>query len=97
MSVAITACDGGVRLPVRVSPGASRDRIVGAHGDALKVAVAAPPERGAANARLCELLAAALGVPRRSVSVVAGAASRDKVVQVLGLDVEAVRARLHIP
>ena len=75
-------------------PGASRDRIAGLHGDAIKVQVAAPPEGGRANARLCELLAAALGVPLRAVAVVHGAGNPRKVVAVQGLAPDLVRRRL---
>lgn len=52
------------------------------HGDALKVRVAAPPVEGRANEELIALLAGALGVPRKSVTVVKGGASRRKTVSV---------------
>jgi uncharacterized protein (TIGR00251 family) len=83
--------EGTIRFPVRVQPRASRSEIVGLHGDALKVRISAPPVDGAANAALVELLAAALGVPRRSVRVVSGATSRGKIVEVDGVDVENIR------
>ena len=67
---------------MRVQPRAARSEIVGVHGDALKVRVAAPPVDGAANAALVELLAAALGIPRRAVRVIAGESSRSKIVEV---------------
>jgi uncharacterized protein (TIGR00251 family) len=73
---------------VRVQPRASRSEIVGLHGDALKVRLCAPPVKGAANGALVELLAAALGVPRHSVRIAAGATSRGKVVEVDGVSVE---------
>ena len=82
---------GAVRFPVRVQPRAARSAIVGVHGDALKVRVAAPPVDGAANAALVELLAAALGIPRRDVRVVAGELSRSKLVEIDGIAAENIR------
>ncbi len=55
------------------------------HGEALKVRLAAPPVDGAANSALIDLLAEALDVPRRAVTIVAGASSRSKLVQVDGI------------
>ena len=79
-----TATRDGVRLTVRVAPKAARSRVLGLADGALKVAVAAPPEDGKANAALIETLAEALGVPRRDVVLAAGAASRRKLVDVAG-------------
>jgi uncharacterized protein (TIGR00251 family) len=73
------------RLRLRVSPGARRSEVVGRHGDAWKVRVAAAPERGAANEAVLDLLAATLGVERRRVTLIAGRTARDKVVEVDGL------------
>ena len=83
--------NGCVRFAVRVQPRASRSEIVGVHGDALKVRLAAPPVDGAANVALVELLAEALGVPRRAVRIVAGATARGKIVEVGGVNVENIR------
>ena len=82
------------RLSVTVSPGAARSELVGPHGDGWRARVAAPPERGRANDELCRLLAAALGVPRASVRVVAGQGSRRKVIEVHGLKQEEIERRL---
>lgn len=82
-------------LNVRVHPGAKRDRVVGRYGDGLKVAVAAPPEKGAANRAVESLLANALGVPKSAVRVVRGTASRQKAVAVKGVSAEAVAAFLQ--
>ena len=81
-------------LQVRLQPRAVRDRIMGWQGDALKVQVHAPPVDGAANASLVELLAATLAVPRRAVRIVHGSTSRDKIVQVDGLEAATCRRRL---
>lgn len=83
-----------VRVNLRVSPGAGRTEIVGRHGDGWKVRVAAAPERGKANAAVVRLLAGALGVPRGAVTVVSGLGSRDKVVEISGLDAATVARRL---
>ena len=82
------------RIAVVVSPGAKRSAVVGRQGDAWKLRVAAPPERGRANAAVCALLAEALGVPAASVRVTAGATSRRKVVEVDGLDTVELDRRL---
>ena len=83
---------GIVRFTVRVQPRASRSAIEGVHDDALRVRLSAPPVDGAANEALVELLAKALGVAKRNVRVVAGAASRSKVIEVEGVASERVRA-----
>ena len=83
------------RLRLRVSPGAVRTELAGRHGDAWKVRVAAAPERGRANDAVVKLLAARLGVPQGSVSVVSGTTSRDKVVELHGLDAAEVKRRLE--
>jgi len=70
------------RITVTVSPGAGRSEMVGRHGDGWRARVAAPPERGRANAALCKLLAETLSVPRSSVRVVAGRSARAKVVEI---------------
>jgi uncharacterized protein (TIGR00251 family) len=88
--------DGGAQFAVKAVPGSSRDRIQGLYGDALKVAVAAPPERGKANEAICALLASALGVPERNVSVIAGGTSPRKTLRVLGLTADDVRQRLAL-
>jgi uncharacterized protein len=83
-----------IRLRLRVSPGAGRSQIVGRHGDAWRIRVAAAPERGKANASVVELLAGSLGLAKRAVRVVAGQASRTKVVEVDGLTLDEAERRL---
>jgi uncharacterized protein len=74
------------RLRLRVSPGAGRAEIVGRHGDAWKVRVAAPPEQGRANAAVLRLVAETLAVPRSAVTLVSGHGSRDKIVELAGME-----------
>lgn len=83
------------RIELTVSPGAARSELVGRHGDGWRARVAAPPERGRANRALVELLAEALGVPRDTVTVVAGKTARRKVVEVDGLDAAEIDRRLE--
>jgi uncharacterized protein (TIGR00251 family) len=85
---------GGVRIAVRLAPRASRDQVLGPHGEALKVAVTAPPVEGEANARLVKLLAKRLGVPKGAVRIVSGATARDKVLEVTGVNAADAAARL---
>ena len=83
------------RLRLRVVPGASKKPgIVGRYGAAWKVRVSAPPERGAANRAALMLLAETLGVPSTAVRLVSGRASRDKMVEVAGMGLAEIEARL---
>ncbi|HZN10065.1 MAG TPA: DUF167 domain-containing protein [Blastocatellia bacterium] len=92
----LTVREGAVTFAVRALPRASRSEILGELDGALKVRLAAPPVEGAANEELVRLLAKRLGVPRRQVTITAGATSRHKLVRVDGLaaaDLEQVLAR----
>ncbi|AQR60382.1 hypothetical protein BZG35_00955 [Brevundimonas sp. LM2] len=87
------------RLAVKLTPGASADRIDGWGVDpegrpVLQVRVRARPVEGEANAALILLLAKSLGVSRSSVSLARGGQSRLKRLDVEGLDDAALRARL---
>ena len=81
-------------LKVKVVPGASRDEIAGWLGDALKVRVSAPPEKGKANAAVCALLAKQLRLSKGAVTVVQGHGSAHKRLQIEGIDQATLRARL---
>ena len=84
--------DGAV-VAVRVVPGASAAKVVGRHGDELKVKVCSPPLDGRANEELLGVVAAALGLRAREVSLLSGHTSRSKQVLV-GLPAEEVARRL---
>jgi uncharacterized protein len=85
----------GVLLRVHLQPRAARDRVVGLHGAALKVALTAPPVENAANSALLTFLATLLAVPRVSVSLVSGAKSREKRVLVTTTNPQHVTQRLE--
>lgn len=84
----------GVRVSIRVQPRASADEIAGAHGDALRIRLTAPPVEGAANDALVDFLASVLGIARRDVTIIAGSTSRSKIVELAGITEGRVRALL---
>jgi uncharacterized protein (TIGR00251 family) len=92
----LKAVPDGVELTVKVVPGASRDRIMGLLGDALKVQVSAPPEKGKANAAVIELLAEALALSERSISLISGPASPRKTFHISGRSLVQVQAALRV-
>jgi uncharacterized protein (TIGR00251 family) len=77
---------GGVTFPVRVVPRASRDAIEGEYQGALKVRLTAPPVDDRANEALRRLLAGRLKVPLSAVRILAGEKSRNKRVQIAGVN-----------
>ena len=82
-----------VRFAVRLTPRSAVERVEGVVDGALKVRVMAPAVEGAANASLIRVLADDLGIPRRDIRIVAGAASRQKLVVVEGVEAEEIVAR----
>ena len=83
------------RLPVKVVPGSSKNCIAGWLGEALRVRVMAPPERGKANTAVEKIIAEALGLSNDAVNVIKGPTSPRKVVEIAGLAESEVRSRLH--
>jgi len=75
-----------VIVDVHVQPRAGRTAVVGRHGHALKLRVAAPPADGRANDAACALIAETFGVAPSEVALVSGATSRTKRVRVDGID-----------
>lgn len=78
MTLRLTPTSTGTRIELKVVPGASRDRVMGVLGDALKIAVSKPPSGGAANAAVVAVLAKAFGVREANVTIVSGHASPRK-------------------
>ena len=84
----------GVSFSVRVHPRAKKNAITGEVGDALKIALTAPPVEGKANDACVEFLAKVLKVARSSVTIASGQSSRNKVIRLTGLSAAEVRERL---
>ena len=98
---AFTAVSGGLRLKVRLTPKSGRDSVEGiaeaGGGAVLKVRVRAAASKGAANSALANVLASWLGVPKSSITVVAGMKQRLKTLLIAGDSqqlVDLVSARL---
>jgi uncharacterized protein (TIGR00251 family) len=81
-------------IRVHVIPNAKIDKVVGEHGDAIKVKLRAPAVEGKANAALRRFLAEKLNIPQRAIVLERGERSRDKVIRIDGLSEEEVRSRL---
>jgi uncharacterized protein (TIGR00251 family) len=78
--------DDAVVLSVHAQPGAGRTQVVGRHGSAVKIRVAAPPEKGRANEALTEVLVRSFGVAAGDVELVGGAGSRAKQFRITGVE-----------
>jgi uncharacterized protein len=87
---------GAVSFVVKVHPRAKKNAIAGEIGDALKIALNAPPVDGKANAACVRFLAEVLRVPRSSVTIAAGETSRNKVIRVAGINAAEVEERLRV-
>src|SRR5262249_42962894 len=84
----------GIIINIRVIPRARTSGLAGTRGEAWLVRLQAPPVEGAANIELVGIIAAALRVPKRAVSIIAGNHSRQKRVRVSGIDAATAAARL---
>ena len=86
----------GVTFSIKVHPRAEKNGITGEVGDALKVALTAPPVEGKANEACIDFFAELLEVPRSSVTIGAGETSRNKVIRVVGLPAAEIEKRLNL-
>ena len=91
----ITPHPDGALLQVKVSAGAARERLIGLHGDALKLSVRASPTKGKANDAVCRMVAAALDLPASAVTVLRGATARHKTLLVTGIEPAALAQKLE--
>jgi uncharacterized protein (TIGR00251 family) len=78
-----------------VQPRAKKNAIIGEIGDALKLALTAPPVEGRANEACIAFFTDLLNVPRSSVTIAAGETSRNKLIRVSGLSAAQVTAKLR--
>lgn len=93
-SLSISERAGAVRISVHVRPKSSRSAVLGVRDRCLDIALTSPPADGAANSELQKLVARVLEVGQRDVSIVAGASSRNKVLEVHGINMSDARSRL---
>jgi uncharacterized protein len=84
----------GATFAVKVHPRARKNAITGAVGDALKLAVTAPPVEGRANEAVVEFFADFFEIPRASVTIASGATGRRKVVRIAGVNRRVVEHKL---
>jgi uncharacterized protein (TIGR00251 family) len=95
IAIAIQESAKGISFAVKVHPRARKNAITGTMGDALKLALTAPPIEGKANQAVIEFFADLFQIPRSSVTIASGETSRNKVVRVSGISRAAVEQRLN--
>ena len=93
--IPVTDSANGATFAVKVQPRAKKNAITGEVGDALKLALIAPPSEGRANEACVEFLAKILEKPRSSITIAAGASSRKKLIRVAGISAAEVIKRLY--
>jgi uncharacterized protein (TIGR00251 family) len=87
----------GLQLKVRAHAGARRSRVVGEHGDALKIETTAAPEHGKANSALRKIIAEKCELPLNAVQLRTGETSRDKIFLLTEIDAPTAQSKLLAP
>ena len=95
MTTYIRLSEKGVVLKVQIQTRASRDEVVGPHGDALKIRITAAPVDGAANKHLLKFLAKKLKIPQSQLSIQSGARSKNKSISIQGISATEVREQFQ--
>jgi len=83
--IAVNESAKGITFAVKVHPRARKNAITGTVGDALKLALTAPPVEGKANQAVIEFFAELFQIPRSSVTIASGETSRNKVIRIAGV------------
>jgi hypothetical protein len=84
----------GAQFALRVQPRASRNAFAGVMGDAIKLAITAPPVDGKANQAVIEYLSDFFRVPKSSITIVSGETGRNKLIAIRGMSAEQVLKKL---
>jgi uncharacterized protein (TIGR00251 family) len=92
--ISVSESARGVSFSIKVHPRARKNAITGTIGDALKLALTAPPVEGKANLAVIEFFADLFEIPRSSVTIASGETSRNKVVRISGMSRQVVEERL---
>src|SRR5690349_4688745 len=92
--IPVTESSKGISFSIRIHPRARKNAITGVIGDALKLALTAPPVEGRANQAVIEFFAELFEIPRSSITITSGETSRNKKVRIAGLTRAAIVARL---
>jgi len=87
--------DGSIILKVMVQPRASKNELVGIHGDCLKIRLTSPPVENQANKKLCEFLSKLIGIGKRRIEIIGGQKARVKKVRISDSTLEEVRRKLN--
>jgi uncharacterized protein len=86
MTLEIKSYKAGIRFAAAIQPRASRNQILGIHNHCLKIKLTSPPVDGAANQACIKFLAKAFGISPSRLSIVKGETSRNKTIQLEGMD-----------
>lgn len=89
------ADSASISLSVHVQPKASRTRIAGLHGEALKLCITSPPVDGKANAAVIQFFAKLFKIPKGAVTIASGETSRDKRIILAGVSMAQAEAVLQ--
>ena len=92
--IALHETSSSITFAVKVQPRARRNAVIGELGDALKIALTAPPVDGRANEACIDFIAELLKLPRASIAIVAGHSSRNKVIRVTSCTADYIRSKL---
>jgi uncharacterized protein (TIGR00251 family) len=96
MAFTVSDTAQGAQFALRVQPRASRNGFAGVLGDAIKLAITAPPVDGKANQAVIDYLADWFRVPKSSVVIVSGESGRNKRIAIRGMRAEQVRLALGL-
>lgn len=85
-----------MKLNIKVTPGSSKDSVIGWLGDTLKISVKAAPEKGKANKAVEAALARTLGISLNDVKILQGHSSARKLVEISGLSDSEIHEKLEV-
>lgn len=90
----INPCENGIRFSAVIQPRSSQNEVSGIHNNSLKIRLTSPPVDGAANKTCVKFLAKWLGVSPSKIRIVSGLSSKNKTIEIDGMDESIFRNKL---